>query len=122
MAAARKVDQSPVLGDDAIDEVEVAGDAAEVVENAAGHEDDCDIAPSRICDSTEHRCVRAIVARDGAVVVQRENCQLHEARSIVSWSEMHGPRQRLILRTGAMWHIGHVRTMQNEITPFRLNL
>ena len=46
----------PVLGDDAIDEVEVAGDAAEVVENTAGHEDDCDIAPSRVRDSTEHGC------------------------------------------------------------------
>ena len=39
MAGARKMDHGPVLGDDAIDEAEVAGDAAEVIENAAGHED-----------------------------------------------------------------------------------
>jgi hypothetical protein len=40
------LNQSAVLGDDAIDEVEVTRDAAEIIENAAGHEDDCDIAPS----------------------------------------------------------------------------
>ena len=35
---------------------EIAGDAAEVIENAAGDEDHGDIAPPRIRDRTEHGC------------------------------------------------------------------
>ena len=73
MAAAGKVDDGPVLGDDAIDEAEVAGDAAEVIENPAGDEHHRDIAPARICDRAEHGWIRTVVARDRAVVVQRQN-------------------------------------------------
>ena len=73
LAGAWKVDQRPVFGDDAIDEVEIAGDAAEVIENAAGDEDHGDIAPPRIGDGIEYGWGRAVVAGDRAVVVQRQD-------------------------------------------------
>ena len=70
VAGAWKVDHSPVLGDHGIDEVEIAGNAADLIQNAASHEDDRHVALPRIRERSEHGCIRTVVARERPVVVQ----------------------------------------------------
>jgi hypothetical protein len=67
-----------VLGDDAVDETQVAGDPAELVENPAGHEQDLDAARPDDGDRVAHVGPDDVVARDGAVVVECQYEELHE--------------------------------------------
>jgi hypothetical protein len=71
------VDQRAVLGDDAVHEMEFAGDATKVVETATCHQHYGNASPPRFGDGVKYRRINPIVARDGAIVIQRQNREFH---------------------------------------------
>ncbi len=68
----REAHQCAILGDDAVDELERAGDATQVVEAATGHEHYRNTSTPGIRNRLDHRRIQLVVACDGAVVVQRD--------------------------------------------------
>jgi hypothetical protein len=62
-----------VLRDYSVHEIEVARDAPQVVEPAAGHEDHGDSAMSCFRDGLEYGAIDAVVARDRSVIIQRQD-------------------------------------------------
>ena len=68
-----KVNYGAVFGDNGVDKVQIASDATQLVQDSAGHQDHSDLAPPRIPYSSKHRWMWMVVARERAVVVEREN-------------------------------------------------
>ena len=78
VAARRKVKDGAILGHDAVNETQIAGDPAQLVENPSGHEQDRNASrPRRRYRPPDQRTDR-IVARRGSVVVQGKHRQFHE--------------------------------------------
>ena len=73
VAARRKVEDGAILGHDAVNETQIAGDPTKLVENPSGHEQDRNASRPgcryRLPDQRTHR----IIARRGSVVVQRQH-------------------------------------------------
>ena len=66
-----------VLGDDTVDEMQIAGHATQLVEDPAGHEEHRIAACSRVGNRVAHRWIERLVVRDRTVVVEREHRRLH---------------------------------------------
>ena len=73
MIAVREVQDRAVLRNHAVDKVHVSGDAAQLIEDAAGHEQHQDAPCARRGNRVADRRIERIVLRDGPVVIEREN-------------------------------------------------
>ena len=80
--AGREVQDGAVLGDHGVDEVQLAGDAAKVVENPPGDKQDHDAAPPDDGNRFAHLGLQYVTARDGAVEVQCDHRQFHRPLSM----------------------------------------
>lgn len=70
-------EETTILGDNGVNEVEVAGDVLQIGKDAPGHQDRDDAAAPRVCDCLPHMRVQSAVTRDRPVVVEREDPELH---------------------------------------------
>ena len=77
VAAARKVNDGAVLGDNGIDEVKVTGHSNELGEDATRDEKDEDASGPQRSNRVTHRFVGPVPIRDRTVVVERDCCELH---------------------------------------------
>ena len=66
-----------VLGDDTIDEVQVTSNPSQFVEDPTGDQQHDDALRPGGRNRVPHRWVQNVAASDGAVVVQRDDRQLH---------------------------------------------
>ena len=77
MAAVWKMHDRAVLGNYGVHETKLSGNATKIGENTAGHQQHCHATPTRYTDGVEHGRIQPIIARDRAVVVQRQNREFH---------------------------------------------
>ena len=68
---------APFSAIDAVDEVQVAGDPSQFVEDPAGDQQHDDALRAGGGDRVAHRRVQHVAASDGAVVIQRDDRQFH---------------------------------------------
>jgi hypothetical protein len=71
------VNDRAVLGDHSVHNVQVTGDASQFVEDTASNQQHDDSSCAGSGDRLAHRWVQSVTAGDGAVIVQRDDRQLH---------------------------------------------
>ena len=77
VTAVWKMYHRAVLGNYAVHETKLSGNATKIAENTAGYQQHCYATPTRYTDGVQHVRIQPIIARDRAVVVQRQNREFH---------------------------------------------
>ena len=90
--AVRKVHDAAVLGDDPVHEVQISGEGPEVIENATGDEQHEDPAGTRRGDRLARTGVQRVRGRDGPVVIERKDGELHGRCSRPVWGKAGAAR------------------------------
>ena len=70
IAAVREFEDSAVLGNDAIGEVQAAGNAPQIIQDAAGNQYDEHARGTDFCEHTENFGIQDVVPGDRSVVVE----------------------------------------------------
>jgi hypothetical protein len=71
------MENGAILGDDTVDEAQIASHAAKLVENPSRHEQDGDAPGPCSGDGFPDQRAHRIIARGRSVIVQREHRQFH---------------------------------------------
>ena len=77
VTAVRKVDYRAVLGNDSVYKAELTGDPTKFGKNPAGDKHHLDAPAAGTSDCFKYGRIRPIVARNRAVVIQRQNAEFH---------------------------------------------